>query len=231
MTLIVRKALSAVARVHGRFGLQLAAKLLHGSEDARLSSTGLSDTRTFGALRDHSELWITRVLRRCVTAGWVDFSGGDRPVLVLTPSGRAVMKGDHPATLLLPATGTPAAAQRGQRRGAASGAESELDASGQALFEALRRHRLEVARELGTPPYVVASDRTLRDLARLRPRSPEELTLAHGVGPAKAKRFGEGWLEVIRGVDIPEEGLRGAESPRAQPRAEAPPGPPGTAPR
>ena len=55
-----------------------------------------------------------------------------------------------------------------------------------------------MAREIGAPPYVVASDRTLRDIARLRPVNSDELALAHGIGPTKVRRFGEGLLGVVR---------------------------------
>jgi ATP-dependent DNA helicase RecQ len=200
--LIVRKALSAVARVHGRFGLQAAAKLLRGQPDPRLESAGLQHTKTFGALSEQPEAWITRLLRRCVTAGWVDFVGGDRPLVVLTDAGKRVMWGDQPARLLLPAGTAPLPASPVPRPGSRSArrspaAEEPLDAEAQALFEALRRHRLEVAQRIGAPPYVVASDRTLRDIARLRPRTAEELALAHGIGPAKVRRFGEGLLRVV----------------------------------
>jgi len=57
---------------------------------------------------------------------------------------------------------------------------------------------LEQAKTQGVPPYVVASDRTLRDLAMLKPRNADELKLAHGIGPAKAERYGSGFLSVIR---------------------------------
>ena len=107
VSLTVRKALSAVARVHGRFGLLAAAKLLRGADDPRLASAGLTETKTFGVLSDRSEEWLTRLLRRCVTAGWVDFSGGDRPVVVLTDEGARVMRGEHPARLLLPPSRSP----------------------------------------------------------------------------------------------------------------------------
>jgi len=200
VSLVVRKALSGVARVHGRFGLQAAAKLLRGASDSRLEYAGLHRTRTFGALHDQSEVWITRLLRRCVTAGWVDFVGGDRPLVVLTEEGVAVMRGEQPVRLLLPAgvSKLPVPARRAESDRAGAAPEPELDAAGQALFEALRQHRLEVARALGAPPYVVASDRTLRDIARLRPRTLDELGLAHGIGPTKLRRFGEGLLDVVR---------------------------------
>jgi ATP-dependent DNA helicase RecQ len=68
------------------------------------------------------------------------------------------------------------------------------------LFEALRKHRLKVATAQGVPPYVVASDRTLREISAQRPRDAEELLLIHGIGPTKAKRYGAGFLEVISGA-------------------------------
>ena len=58
-------------------------------------------------------------------------------------------------------------------------------------------HRLEVSRAHAVPPYVVASDRTLREVAALKPRDMDELLQAHGIGPAKAARFGEGILGVV----------------------------------
>ena len=75
VTLFVRKALSGVARVHGRFGLQTVVDLIHGDPDPRLEKSGLAATPSFGNLREHPREWLTRLLRRCVTAGWVSFAG------------------------------------------------------------------------------------------------------------------------------------------------------------
>jgi ATP-dependent DNA helicase RecQ len=199
----VRKALSAVARVDGRFGLGAAAKLLRGSEDPRLARTGLDRTRTHGALSEHSEEWLLRLLRRCVVAGWADFQGRDRPVIALTEAGRKVMRGERPARLLLPPTGVSREPTvRALRRGPPQRAKADpdlLDKDGRALFDALRRHRLALARREGVPPYVIASDRTLREIALLRPRSLRELELAHGIGPARREKYGAGLLAVVMG--------------------------------
>jgi ATP-dependent DNA helicase RecQ len=199
--LLVRKALSAVARVHGRFGLGAAVSLLRGVEDPRLVRAGLQETRTFGILRERSDDWLLRLLRRCVTPGWIDFEGSERPVVKLTAEGAAVMRGEKPARLLLPpetrraARATPAGA--GARRKLVP-ADDILDADARALFEALRRWRLERARAESVPPYVVASDRTLRDVARLRPRDRAGLEQAHGIGPAKAERYGAELLALLQ---------------------------------
>ncbi len=209
VTLIVRKALSGVARVHGRFGLQLAVKLVHGDADERLERAGLTKVQTFGNLRDQPSPWLIALLRRCVSAGWVSFEGADRPVVTLTEDGRAVMKGERPARLLLPPSSSgpkrvervgprrvePAADRAPER--VADREPVELDAAALALFEALRRHRLAVARTEGVAPFIVASDRTLRDIAALRPRDLAELERAHGVGRHKAARYGAGLLQVV----------------------------------
>jgi ATP-dependent DNA helicase RecQ len=203
VTLVVRKALSGVGRVHGRLGLTAAAKLLCGATDPRLPRYGLDRVSTFGVLSEHREEWVVRLLRRCVTAGWVSFTADERPVALLTDEGREVMMARRPARLVLPplkaagAGGGGAGGRRGTPRAAARPVADELDGATRALFDALRAHRLRLAREQGVPPYVIASDRSLRDLAMLRPRSRSELLLVHGIGPAKADKYGEGFLEVV----------------------------------
>ncbi len=201
----VKKALSAVARLRGRFGMGLAAKLLRGADDERLRLSGLKETKTFGALSDRSEEWIMRLLRRCVTAGWVDFSGGDRPVVLLTAEGRQAVMGEVPIRLLLPREEdlrktASDSARNGSTRTRRQDADEnhDLDATSKALFEELRKHRLELATERSVPPYVIASDRTLREIARSRPRNHAELTLVHGIGPAKVEKYGDGLLAVVR---------------------------------
>jgi ATP-dependent DNA helicase RecQ len=196
-SLMVRKALSAVARVDRRYGLTAAVKLLAGLPDPRLARAGLDRTPTFGALREHSEPWLTQLLRRCVTAGWVDFTPGEKPIVLLTRSGRAVMKGERPARLVLPSEGSVAPAPRGARPGRSREAIESLPPDAEPLFEALRLLRLDLARQESVPAFVVASDRTLRDIAVMRPRTNDALLLAHGIGPAKAERYGPQILAVV----------------------------------
>jgi ATP-dependent DNA helicase RecQ len=197
-TLIVRKALSGVARVSGRFGIQLAVKLLRGEPDPRLERSGLAATPTFGNLREHPAPWLLRLLRRCVTRGWATFSGGDRPVLVLTDDGRAVMRGERLARVRLPPTGGASAKRPAAAPARPTSARAlAADPVTRALFEALRGHRLALAREEGVPPYVIASDRTLRELAEIQPRTLDALRLAHGIGPHKVERYGAGLLAVV----------------------------------
>jgi ATP-dependent DNA helicase RecQ len=204
VSLIVRKALCGVARVHGKFGIQAAAKLLKGAEDERLNWSGLAKTPTFGTLDTHSEDWILTLLRRCVTAGWVDFHGGQRPVVVVTDEGQDVIHERRPVRMLLPSVkaarvkGTPSRGKGGGRKSAS--VDIDLDEQGRLIFEALRAWRVEMARKEKVPPYVIGSDRTLREIATMQPKTESDLTLAHGIGPAKVAKYGEAILDVLRSV-------------------------------
>ncbi len=214
-TELARILLSGVARLDGRFGLKQVVRLLHGEAEERLARMGLTQVSTFGRLADRPQEWIQRALTRCVTAGWVSFTGDEHPVVRLTPDGIAVMRAQQPARWLPP----PAVRAKPARRGAAPGAsraggrggagagraasyrtatdEIVLDADGQALFEALRAARLALAQEHGMPAYVIAHDRSLRELARQRPLTQQDLMRVPGFGAAKAEKYGEAFLRVI----------------------------------
>ncbi|MCC7198466.1 MAG: ATP-dependent DNA helicase RecQ [Gammaproteobacteria bacterium] len=202
-TLLARILLSGVARLGGRFGLKQVVRLLHGEPEERLERMGLTQVPTFGRLREHSQEWIQRALSRCVTAGWVAFSGDERPVVRLTEDGAAVMRGERPARWLPPPATRPAAVgaraprtARGSRPAAALD-EAALDATGERVFNALRAMRHELARAQGVPAYVIAHDRTLRELARLRPQDAAGLRQVPGLGPQKVERYGQSFLAVI----------------------------------
>jgi ATP-dependent DNA helicase RecQ len=103
------------------------------------------------------------------------------------------MKGNRNVRLRLPPERTRAAPRA---RAAAPVAATECH---EALFQALRAHRLALAREAGVAPYVIASDRSLRDLAAQQPRDLGQLLEVYGFGQTRAERYGGGFLAVIAG--------------------------------
>lgn len=110
------------------------------------------------------------------------------------------MKAEQPARLLLPTL--PAGSV--QRQGGSGGKAAVQVLPGEGfsgpsllLFEQLRRIRQMLAKQENVPPYVVASDRTLRELVLFMPRNVYELQQIHGIGPAKVEKFGTRWLQAI----------------------------------
>jgi ATP-dependent DNA helicase RecQ len=197
--ILVRKALSAVARAERRAGMIAIAEMLHGVEDDKQARLGFTRLSTHGLLRDRSMEWSLALLRRLVTAGLVDLTPSDRPCPYLTPSGVKVMRGEEPARVLVPETVLARAERRRDRseRGSSRPASGSLAGAELGIFERLRAVRRELAEKQGVPPYVVCHDRTLIEIARARPKSRIELGAVHGMGPARIGAYGDVFLRAV----------------------------------
>lgn len=196
ITLVVRKALSAVARANKRAGMQAVAEMLHGVDSERTRRFGFTGLTTFGLLKDHSLPWTVALLRALLAAGWIDLTTTEHPVPVLTKNGVSVMKGEVEARIALP---PEPRAPVSSRRGKTTRELPALNPDDQAVFERLRAHRAEIARQKKVPAYVIAMDRTLIEMAMVRPQENHELLAVHGMGPGRVEQYGEGFLRVIKG--------------------------------
>ena len=74
-----------------------------------------------------------------------------------------------------------------------------MSGADQPLFESLKKRRTALAQQQGVPAYVVFADRTLLEMAQSKPATIAAMSRVHGVGQAKLARYGEAFLEVIRG--------------------------------
>jgi ATP-dependent DNA helicase RecQ len=203
-TTAVKMALSAVARANKRAGLAAVGDMLRGVDSEKTRKFGFTGLSTFGLMKDRSEAWIMALLRALLAAGWIDLTTTEHPVPYLTRAGALVMKGEAEARIALPVEPAPRQRAAGGPRSSRSAGRAKAvpslspDASG--LFERLRAHRADVARERGVPAYVVAFDRTLVEMANAKPRSRGELLAIHGMGPARVDQYGDGFLRVIAGA-------------------------------
>lgn len=212
---IVQKALSCVARASGRYGRARIAYTLVGRRTKDVIDCGLDKLSTFGILEDQGEDYVWNLLDSLIHAGCVT-----ERFLSLTPLGWAVMQRRETIPLAMPvpsgcarvsdpvrkrdrrspkpdAKGRPAvggSARSGDRR--TTEGTTEYDTQ---LFEALKKWRRETAARMGVPAFVVFPDRTLEELARVKPQTAAELLEVRGIGPAKARQFGTEALGVIRG--------------------------------
>jgi ATP-dependent DNA helicase RecQ len=195
--LVVQKALSGVARARGRSGLVAIADMLRGVDNPRTRRLGFTSLSTFGLLSGRSNDWIVALLRGLLASGWIDLTLGDYPVVVLTRAGSEAMRGITPIRFALPVTPSKRRTRQEEPARTTPAAASALGETERRLFELLRDHRAEVARQKRVPAYVVALDRTLVELARARPRSPYELRSVYGMGPARVEQYGMGFLAIL----------------------------------
>jgi ATP-dependent DNA helicase RecQ len=199
-TVIVQKALSCVGRLAGRYGRGRVTQTLVGSHAKEVLDAGLDRLSTYGLLAGEGADYVWGLLEALINAGCIAVSPGQYPTLSLTPLGLDVVHRRRSVPLALPARTAaapePAKGRKPRRAEARSAGPAAYDGP---LFEALRRWRREKADALGgVPAYVIYPDATLRELARLKPRTPEDLLGVKGIGPAKARRFGAETLAVIR---------------------------------
>ena len=194
---LARKVLSCVARVGQRFGAGHVANVLRGAETEQVMGRRHNTLTTFGLLRDASIPEIRGYIEQLIAHHLLRQTDGEYPVLTLTEGGVALLK-DAAA-----APGLALARQRRPVRGeaprrAAIETESWQDVD-RDLFERLRALRLDIARSRGVPPYVIFHDTTLREMARLKPRSISDLLSVRGVGARKAEDLGEAFVKAIVG--------------------------------
>lgn len=206
--LIVRKALSGVARMsarHGtewepRFGRGRIVQTLVGSRSREIIQAKLDQLSTYGLLKTEGVAFLNQLLRELQDAGMLISSGGDYPMVTLTQLGDDVMRGSTDYELHWPkrATGSKAS-RRSSRNVRGKTATDELAPVDHGLFERLKSIRLELARQNGNvPAYVIFSDETLRAFARLKPRSLEAGRKIRGVGEIKATRYLPAFIGAVK---------------------------------
>ncbi len=183
-----QKILSCVLRVQERFGAAHTAKVLVGSSEQRILQLGHDKLSTYGLLSgdglDAVRMWIDQLAQQ----GYLRRTG-EYQVLSLSDSGRRLLHRDGDPRLSVPGQ------KKSSRRNSPS--VDSWEGVDRGLFEALRTIRSGIASEKNVPAYVVFGDATLRELARVRPATLEQLAKIKGVGERKLADFGELFLEPI----------------------------------
>jgi ATP-dependent DNA helicase RecQ len=196
--LLARKILSSVARVGQRFGAAHVTSVLRGHASEQVLSRGHATLSTFGLLKEASVAEVRGYIEQLLAYRLLRQTDDNYPVLTLTPAGVALLKDENSEPGLTLARQRSPERTRGGLRQPRGRVETESwEGVDRALFDRLRAVRLEIARERSVPPYVIFHDATLRELARLKPRSIGALRAVYGVGERKAEDLGAAFLEAI----------------------------------
>ncbi len=171
--------------------------MLRGNATEAITSRRHHELSTFGLLADATVAEVRGYVEQLVGQGLLRQAGDEFPVLALTGRGVALLKdATSVPELALARLRRPVKGRSAPRARVETESWQGVDRD---LFERLRALRLEVARSRGVPPYVIFHDSTLRDMARLKPATPEALRQVYGVGERKAAELGELFLAEIRG--------------------------------
>lgn len=190
------KALAAIYRTGERFGTGHLIDVLLGNENDKTTRFGHIDMPVFGAGKDLPQKTWQSVYRQLLAAGLVSVDHEAFGALKLGEDARSVFRREREVRFRKDRPKTGKASRSGSS--AAAGSRALLAGDDLVLFEALRRVRLEIAKSLEVPPYVVFPDTTLVAFATNRPTSHEALLGISGVGQSKLERYGDDFIEAIR---------------------------------
>ena len=179
VTVDVQKVLSCVIRMGQRFGKTMIAQVLTGSRNKKVIEFGFDKLTTYGILKGQNTKAVTDLIEFIISENYLGVENGQFPIIYVTEQGKEVLTGNIQV-------------YRKQT------VETKQIAKDDPLFDQLRTLRMQLAKEAGVPPFVVFSDKSLRDMASRMPATEEEFLEVNGVGAAKLERYGEAFLEEIK---------------------------------
>lgn len=183
-----QKALSCVHRTGQRFGVQHVVDVLRGEKTDRVNTMEHHKLSTFGIGTQLSQTEWKGLFRQLAALGYLDV---DREFgsLLLTENCRRLLRGEINIELRKDAKITT---KRSKRQAI------EVDHDDLPLWHALRQCRRRLSEEYGVPPYVIFHDASLKHMLEVRPQNTQQLLQVSGVGDAKAQKYGQYFLDILR---------------------------------
>lgn len=201
-TIIVQKALSAIARANEQIGTRTLIDILKGYASQEVIEKGYDKLKTYGAGRDVPGKDWQDYLLQMLNLGYFEIAYNENNHLKITEAGKKVLFGKERAQLVV--------IKREESYGKKGSAKENKTASpaplftptvfeneDEGLFEALRQLRKKLADQLAIPAYIVLSDKTLHLLALKKPGDMEAFGEISGIGEFKKEKYGKDFLTVI----------------------------------
>ena len=201
-TIIVQKALSAIARSEQQIGTGILVDILRGNMSSEVTERGYHRLKTFGVGREVPARDWHDYLLQMLQLGYFEIAYNENNHLKITQSGTDILFGRARALLVTIRREEAVQTTRGRKR-KATVPTKELPLglpnteSGE-LFEALRTLRKRLADQEALPAYIVLSDKVLHLLSTSRPTTIEDFGNISGIGEYKKKKYGKEFVELIR---------------------------------
>ena len=197
-TIIVQKALSAVARTDEQVAIGTVIDILRGSFSPEVREKNYDRLKTFGVGRDiPGRDWYDYMLQM-LQLGYFEIAYNDNNHLKLTTSGKDVLYGRAKAQLVTIVREEVLPKKRGRKQKVAKQTAFVPKANASDLFDALRALRKRLAEEEMMPAYIVMSDKVLHNLVLTRPTTLEAFGNVSGIGEYKKRKYGQAFVELIQ---------------------------------
>jgi len=193
-TVPVQKLLSAIYRCDQRFAAGHIIDVLRGVETDRITQWHHDKLTVYGVGADRGEQEWRAIVRQAISLGLITVDHDAYSSLKLTEAARPVLKGERKVELRQYQKPVKQKRASTPSRGYA---EMDLSSAEQAIFEKLRWWRMETARAHSVAAFIIFGDATLREIAKVKPTSLDELRGVSGVGAKKLASYGDEIVAMI----------------------------------
>ena len=200
-TILVQKALSAIARTDQQIGTSTLIDILKGAASADIIERGYDKLKTYGVGRDIPACDWQDYLLQMLNLGYFEVAYNEKNHLKITEAGKKVLFGHEQAQLVVIKREAHEAKNKQKKKKAEPQAQAlpmVFENENDQLFEALRVLRKKLADQQAIPAYIVLSDKVLHLLASSKPVTIEAFGEISGIGEYKKERYGKDFIKVIR---------------------------------
>ena len=191
----VKVILNLVVSSGQRYGVQAVVDAAHGSDSAKVRQFRLSENPYYGVLKDRTIVRLRQILNDLLVKEYLWLTPGDYPVLKLREKGRQFLQEKDSPQIFLK---LPKEQEKTETKQKAQKKRAVEDVKYPELFEILRQHRYQLAQKAHIPPYIIFSDKTLREMSTYLPVNREEMLAINGVGNSKYEKYGKAFENLIQ---------------------------------
>ena len=206
VTELAKGIVGCVESSRQRYGINVIIDTVHGANTAKIRGYRMDENPHYGGLAKVPAYKLRQVFNYLLLEGYLSLTNDEFAIVKLTEKSRGLLGGEETVFMKMAKEQEPAAKVQKMRRGRAGAAAGEMGEGEQSLFERLRALRTQIAREEKVPPYIVFSDKTLVDMCMKKPRTKAEMLAVSGVGEFKYGKYGERFLECVRGAKAYPQG-------------------------
>ena len=180
--------LYCVAELPFHLGISRTMSVLRGSKSTFVIRYGLNNLATYSMLSTFGREQLKAVVEKLIESELLEVESASQyenmPILKITEKGQDFITGEHSVSVQF-------------LEGFVDRGVTELDESEEALFEELKKLRVEIAREMALPAYMICWDNVLRELSKRKPTDVISLLSVRGIGEKFAENYGKRFLRVI----------------------------------
>lgn len=177
-----QKILSCIYRLGQRYGISTIVDCLKGSNNKNAKEKNLKNISTFALMKEKNTKYIKDLIGILIADGYIKVSGFKYPILKLNEKSKEVLFSKKKVYI------RDLKEENKKEKIDKFNGNFDYDID---LFNNLKKLRLEISKKRNIPPFIVFSDASLIDMARLKPKNERDFLKIKGVGEKKLGQYGD----------------------------------------